>query len=214
MPTVDLPFTDLIEEAYDRAGIELRSGYDMRSARRSLNLMLNDWNNKGLNLWTVDSGTISVVSGTKDYTLPADTVDLLEHVIRNSDNQDYTLYRVTVSTYAHQTNKSSPGRPTQIYIQRTDPPTVTLWPEPNEDFTLVYWRLRRMDGLVSGIDGSPDVPSRFLQPLVSGLAYYTAMKFNPNKMAILKQEYDEQWSLAAEEDRDRSSTYLVPQIAR
>lgn len=214
MATVDLDYTDIFEEAYDRAGVELRSGYDMKSARRSLNLILNDWNNKGLNLWTVDSGTIAITSGTSTYSLPADTIDVIEHMLRNSEGQDYSLYRVSVSTYAHQTNKTSPGRPTQIYVQRLATPQITLWPQPDASYTLVYWRLTRMDGLVSGIAGSPDMPSRFVQPLTAALAYYTAMKFNPERAVFLKQDYDEQWRLAAEEDRDRASVYLIPVGAR
>jgi len=211
---VDLDYTDIFEEAYDRAGVELRSGYDMKSARRSLNLLLNDWSNKGLNLWTIDSGTVAVVAGTVTYVLPTDTVDLIEHVIRNDTGQDYNLYRVSVSTYAHQTNKTSSGRPTQIYVQRLSAPQITLWPEPDTSYTLVYWRLARMDGMASGISGSPDVPSRFAQALTAGLAYYTAMKYTPDRAVFLKQDYDEQWRLAAEEDRDRASVHLVPTIAR
>ena len=121
--TFNLDLVELVEEAFERAGRELRSGYDLKTARRSLNIMFADWANRGINLWTIDSGTINLVSGTATYDLPDDTVDLLEHVIRtgagNAATQaDLTITRISVSTYATLPNKIQQARPIQVWIQR------------------------------------------------------------------------------------------------
>ena len=134
----NMDFTEIAEEAWERAGREMRSGYDLRTARRSMNLLTIEWQNRGINMWTIDSGTINLVKGTATYDLPADTIDLLEQVIRTgsgnvSTQSDLTLSRISVATYATVPNKLSQGRPIQIYVDRArDNPTATLWPVPDQ----------------------------------------------------------------------------------
>lgn len=303
----NLDLNEIVEEAFERAGSELRTGYDLRTARRSLNLLFADWANRGVNMWTFEQDTISLVTGQPTYALPDDTVDLLEHVIRtnagsSSNQSDLTITRISVSTYATIPNKLIQGRPIQVYIQRltgqeslmaitiaaaspatginsttttipvssvngipnagfirigtelifyneytpsdgvnpatlnnccrgqggttaashsngaqiylTQKNSITVWPTPNPgtDYQFVYWRLRRMqDATNSGIKNF-DVPFRFLPCLASGLAYYLALKI-PNgaeRLPILKQQYDEAWQLAADEDREKASVRFVP----
>lgn len=215
--TPDLP--DIFEEAYERAGLEMRSGYDLKTARRSLNLMTLEWQNRGLNLFTIDSGTLAIIAGTETYTMPSDTIDLLEHQLRTGtgvNQTDTALERISVSTYAQQTNKNTQGRPTQIFVQRLPTETrITLWPVPDltTPYTLLFFRLKGIDGLSSGLGSSvSSVPPRFVPALVAGLAYYVAMK-KPEaaqRVATLKQEYEFQFSLAAGEDEERASVRFVP----
>jgi len=212
--TPDLP--DIFEEAYERAGIELNTGYDLRTARRSLNLMLLEWQNRGLNLFTVDQGTLSLTEGTASYDMPADTIDLIEQHIRTGSgtNQiDTNVERISVSTYANQANKNTQGKPTQAFVQRLASSTkITLWPVPDQDYTLSYFRLRGIDGLSSGLGTTAAVPPRFVPCMVAGLAYYVAMK-KPEaaaRVAPLKQEYEFQFELAAGEDSESSSIKFVP----
>ena len=214
----DIP--DLFEEAYQRAGLELRTGNDLRNARRSFNLLTMEWQNRGLNLWTIEAGTQALSSGTATYTLPTDTVDLVEHQIRTgtgTSQTDTNLTRVSVSTYAQQSAKNSTGKPTQIFIQRlAGSTTVTLWPVPDsaDTYTLSYFRIAGIDGISSGIDGTTTsfVPPRFVPCLVSGLAYYIAMKRPEvaNRVVPLKQEYEFQFELAAGEDTESASARFVP----
>lgn len=218
MPVVTPDISELFEEAFERAGLEMRTGYDLRTVRRSLNFLTLEWQNRGLNLFTIESGTIPLVAGTATYTAPDDTIDLIEHQLRTGTgvNQiDTALMRVSVSTYAQQTNKNTQGRPTQIYISRgASDVTATLWPVPDAStsYTLLYYRLKGIDGLSSGLGGSAAIPPRFVPALVSGLAFHIAMK-KPEAAAravALKQEYEEQFNLAAAEDRERASIHLTP----
>ena len=215
----NLDLTEIVEEAFERAGSEMRTGYDLRTARRSLNLLFADWANRGLNMWTFEQGTITLVPGTATYNLPADTVDLIEHVIRTgagsaSTQADLTITRISVSTYATIPNKLQQARPIQVWIQRLqDIPTITVWPVPDssQTYTFVYWRLRRIDDAGTGVN-TMDVPFRFLPCMVAGLAYYLALKV-PNgaeRLPVLKQQYDEAWELASTEDREKASVRFVP----
>ncbi len=215
----NLDLTDLVEEAFERAGAELRTGYDLRTARRSLNLLFADWANRGINMWTIEQGAISLVAGTGTYDLPSDTVDLLEFVIRTNagataTQSDLSMSRISVSTYASIPSKLSQGRPIQVWIDRQAPtPTVNLWPVPDgaQPYQFVYWRLKRIDDAGNGVN-TMDVPFRFLPCMVAGLAYYLALKV-PNgmeRLGLLKQQYDEAWELAATEDREKASFSLVP----
>ena len=294
----NLDLTEIVEEAFERAGSELRTGYDLRTARRSLNLLFADWANRGVNMWTFDQGTINLVPGQNTYPLPTDTVDLLEHVIRTgagsaSTQADLTITRISVSTYATIPNKLQQARPIQVWIQRLDGqtssvgttisatitatattisvtsaaslpstgfiligsetigygyisgntlyncvrgqnnttaaahiagdgvyvqnlPAITVWPTPDnsQTYQFVYWRLRRIDDAGGGVN-TMDVPFRFLPCLVAGLAYYLALKV-PNggqRMDLLKQQYDEAWQLASDEDREKASVRFVPRQA-
>jgi hypothetical protein len=222
----DLQISDLFEEAYERAGSELRSGYDFRTARRSFNLLTSEWANRGINLWTVESGTIALVAGTATYNLPVDTIDLIEHVIRQnpgnaSTQTDINISRISVSTYSTIPNKLNTGRPIQVYINRQSGiatpagiqyPTITVWPVPPDNtYTFVYWRLRRLQDAGNG-DGTADIPYRFLPALTAGLAYQIAMKIPEAapRLPMLQAEYERQWTLASEEDREKAPVRFVP----
>lgn len=211
---------EIVEEAFERCGAEMRSGYDLRTARRSLNLLFSDWASQGLNMWTFEQGSIPLVGGTAQYALPADTVDLIETFVRTgtgANQSDVSLSRISVSTYASLTNKTATGRPIQVFIERTATPRVTVWPTPDQSdtYTLVYWRLRRIQDAAGGAT-TMDMPFRFVPALVAGLAYQLALKV-PNAMErlpILKEQYDAAWRAATEEDRDRASVRFVPRIGR
>jgi len=217
--TFNLDLVELVEEAFERCGSELRTGYDLKTARRSLNLLFADWANRGVNMWTFEQGSITLIPGQATYTLPADTVDLLEHVIRtgagNAATQaDLTITRISVSTYATIPNKLTQARPIQVWIERLQPaPTITVWPTPDasQTYTFVYWRMKRIDDAGDGVN-TMAVPFRFIPCMVAGLAYYLALKL-PNAMdrlMVLKQQYDEAWQMAAEEDREKASVRFVP----
>ena len=216
----EMDFTEIAEEAWERAGREMRSGYDLRTARRSMNLMTIEWQNRGINMWTIDSGTISVVAGTAQYDLPADTIDLLDQVIRtNAGNattqSDLTISRIGVSTYASIPNKLTTGRPIQVFIERLITPRINLWPVPDTSYTFVYFRMRRVQDAGNGVE-TPDIVFRFLPCLVAGLAYHIAMKVPElaPRVEMLKAAYDEQYALAAGEDREKTSENFVPRIGR
>jgi len=291
----NMDFTEIAEEAWERAGREMRSGYDLRTARRSMNLMTIEWQNRGINMWTIEEGTIPLVPGQNTYALPNDTIDLLEHVIRTGGNTastqaDLTITRISVSTYATIPNKLAPGRPIQIWVQRmsgeTAPvgttlvgtitstattitladasnlagtgfikldneiinygyitgntlyncfrgqqnttaaahttgatvynpnvPAVTLWltPDNSQQYTLVYYRLRRIQDAGAGVE-TADMNFRFLPCVVAGLAYYIAMKVPElmQRLPMLKEAYDTQFDLAAGEDREKAAIRFVP----
>ena len=218
--TFNLDISELCEEAYERAGLEMRSGYDLATARRSLNLMGLEWANRGINLWLIEEGSVTLVTSTATYTLPSDTIDLLEHTLRTdngtSDQTDTALYRMSVSTYSQITNKLTEGKPTQIYIDRQrDAPTVTLWPVPSSTYSgdfLRYFRMRRVQDTGAKGSNNVDIPARFLPCMVAGLAYYIAMK-KPEaiqRLPVLKNIYEEQFDLAAQEDREKASWSFTP----
>lgn len=210
---------DLVEEAYERAGLQMRSGYDLRTARRSLNFMMAEWANRGINMWTVEAGSQLLSYNTASYALAADTVDILDAAIRRgsgSTQNDIVIARIPEPTYLAIPNKTALGMPVQYYISRGQAnPTIYVWPLPDQasTYTLVYYRLRRIQDFNTGVN-TADVPFRFIPAMVSGLAYYLAMKRPEaaNRMADLKAEYESQWQMAAEEDRDKSSFYLMPRI--
>jgi|TARA_B110000902_G_C14263269_1_gene570559 hypothetical protein len=218
----DMNFTEIAEEAWERAGSEMRSGYDLRTARRSMNLLTIEWQNRGINLWTIDSGTVALTTGTSQYTLPSDTIDLLEQAIRTNSGSttrqsDINISRISVSTFASIPNKLSRGRPIQVWIERlVDAPKINVWPVPDSnDYTFVYWRMRRIEDAGGGIE-TADMNFRFLPCLVAGLAYNIAMK-SPDlapRIEMLKADYEFQFGLAAGEDREKSSARFVPKISR
>jgi hypothetical protein len=232
--TFNLDLNDIVEEAFERCGQELRSGYDLRTARRSLNLLTVEWANRGVNLWTIEQGTKELNQGQAAYELPVDTIDLLEHVTRTGtgENQaDLTITRISVSTYATIPNKLAQGRPIQIWVNRqsgatyppggrpngtnattgVDHPQFYVWPTPDQSnyYTLVYWRLRRIQDAGNGVT-SQDIPFRFLTCMIAGLAYYMSIKIAPERSADLKIQYEEQWKYASEEDRDKAAVRFVP----
>lgn len=214
----NLDLTEIVEEAFERVGGEMRTGYDLRTARRSLNLMFADWANRGINMWTFEQGSIPLVAGTATYELPEDTVDLLEHVIRTgagsaSTQADLTITRISVSTYATIPNKLQQARPIQVWIERLNTPRITVWPVPDDSqpYTFVYWRLKRIQNAGEGVN-TMDMPFRFIPCMVAGLAYYLALKVpgGTERLVILKQQYDEAWQNAADEDREKAAIRFVP----
>ena len=223
----NMEFTELAEEAWVRAGREMRSGYDLRTARRSMNLMTIEWANRGINMWTIEEGYINLVEGQEEYNLPADTIDLLEHVIRTgsgnySTQQDITISRISVSTYASIPNKQTQGRPIQVKIDRLrDAPKIVIWPVPDQGTALapyylfVYWRMRRIEDAGTGVN-TPDMNFRFLPAVAAGLAYYIAMKTPElvDRLPMLKAVYDEQYDLAGQEDREKAPIRFVPRSPR
>lgn len=226
----NLDLSEIIEDAFERCGSELRSGYDFKTARRSLNLLLIEWASKGINLWTVEQGQIVLSTGVATYTLPVDTIDLLDQVIRTGSGQnqsDITISRISESTYATIPNKNALGRPIQVWINRqsgaTIPtgvasPTINVWPTPqapDSQYTFVYWRLRRMQDAGDGVN-TQDIPFRFLPALIAGLAYYLSMKLpgvDIQRAQALKMVYDEQFDLAAQEDREKAPLRVVPRMS-
>tara|TARA_R100000935_G_C2829993_1_gene164490 strand:+ start:1136 stop:1792 length:657 start_codon:yes stop_codon:yes gene_type:complete len=215
-----MDFTEIAEEAWERAGREMRSGYDLRTARRSMNLMTIEWQNRGINLWTIDEGAVSLIKGISEYDLPVDTIDLLEQVIRTNSGvtatqSDLNIGRISVSTYASIPNKLTQGRPIQVWIERLrDHPKINVWPVPDSnDYVFKYYRMRRIQDAGSGIE-TADMNFRFLPCLVAGLAYCISMK-DPElapRIPMLKAVYDEQFALAAGEDREKASARFVPRI--
>ena len=224
--TFNLDLNSMVEEAFERCGAELRTGYDMRTARRSLNLLTIEWANRGINLWTVEQGTIPLVQGQIAYDLPVDTIDLLDHVIRTGSGttqSDINITRISVDTYATIPNKNAQGRPIQIWINRqsgaTEPttgvnyPQINVWPAPDKSstYTLVYWRLRRIQDAGDGVN-TQDIPFRFLPCMVAGLAYHLSRKVPGalERTQILKMEYEELWQQAADEDREKATLRIAP----
>ena len=218
--TFNLDTLDIIEEAYERAGLESRSGYDVRTAVRSLNLMFQEWASNGFNLWTVEERVLPLVQGTKTYTLGTDITSIVDHVIRlptgvgTTNQTDYNITRISVSTYARRTVKNVESRPTEIYIDRQrDAPTVTLWPVPDgTGYSLVYWVLRRIND-VGANTNNMDVPFRFLPAVVAGLAYQIALKRPEvpiDRVNKLEQLAEKAYDKAAEEDREKATFRFVP----
>jgi len=228
---------ELFEEAFERCGLELRTGYDFRTARRSLNFLITEWANRGINLWTIEQGQIPLVQGTVTYDLPIDTVDLLEHVIRTNPGQisnqtDINISRISVSTYSTIPNKLTQGRPIQVWVNRQSGqkvgsevatpkyPQINVWPSPDQGsqgnpyYYFVYWRMRRMYDAGNGTNVE-DIPFRFQNCLVAGLAYMLAVKkpeVDPVRVQALKLMYDEAWELAAAEDREKAPDRFVPRM--
>ena len=205
---------EFVEEAYERCGIELRTGYDAETARRSLNIMFADWANRGINLWTIEQVTTSLTSGTNSYTLNSYDIDIISAVIRQVDGStttDLQLTRIGRSEYLNIPDKSSTGRPTQIFVDRQTTPIVKLWPTPDNvaTYSLVANTIQRIDDVTASAQ-DPEVPSRFIPCMASGLAYYIALKKNPQKAELLKQQYEQDFKLAADEDRNRASLMLTP----
>ena len=221
----DLDFAELAEESFERAGREMRTGYDLRTATRSMNLMTIEFQNRGINMWTIDEGEINLVQGQAEYDLPADTIDLMDHVIRTgagnySTQSDLTISRISVSTYATIPNKLAQGRPIQVWVRRLrDNPKIVVWPVPNQGtalepyYVFKYWRMRRIDDAGTGAN-TQDANFRFLPAIAAGLAYYIAMKMPDlaQRLPMLKQEYEFQFDLAAQEDREKASVRFVPRI--
>ena len=296
LSSFNLDLTELVEEAFERCGKELRSGYDLKTARRSINLLSIEWANRGINLWTIEQGQIPMVTGQAIYALPTDTIDLLDTVVRTGTNQnqiDINITRISESTYITIPTKNAQGRPIQVWVNRqsgntnasatttlssavsltdttinvvsaanlpssgyikidneiivyqnvsgnqllncfrgqantfvdvhsnntsvyqTFVPNINVWPTPNSpgnQYTFVYYRLRRIQDSGGGVS-TQDIPFRFINCMVAGLAFNLSVKLpdvDPNRVLFLKQDYEQQFQLAADEDREKASIRFVP----
>ena len=202
---------EIIEEAYERCGLEVRTGYDARTARRSLNLMFADWANRGINMWTVAQGTITLTQGQATQTLTADVVDVLEIVLRRS-NTDYEVERISRGEYATLPNKTTQGRPSQFWFNRQIDPVINLWAVPeNSTDQLIYYYVQRIEDADTLVN-TTDMPFRFYPCMVAGLAYYIAMKRAPERIQLLKSVYEEEFQRASDEDEDRVPLKLQPSM--
>ena len=229
----NLDLNNIVEEAFERCGAELRTGYDLKTARRSLNLLTIEWANRGINLWTLEQIEIPLNQNQIAYDLPVDTIDLLDQVVRTGTGQNQTdinISRISESTYITIPNKNATGRPIQVWINRqsgaTYPdglippgteiqyPQINVWPAPDQSnfYTFVAYRLRRIQDAGEGGTRTPDIPFRFLPCLVAGLAYYLSLKIPGAEVRteMLKMMYEEAFQLAADEDREKASVRFVP----
>jgi len=205
----DLDVAEYVEEAFERCGLEVRTGYDLKTAKRSLNLMLADWANRGLNQWTIKQRTVAMVVGDGSYELGNDVIDVLSVIVQR-DGTDYSLDRLSRDGFLTIPNKATQGRVNQFFLDRQVTPVLNLWPVPNNATDVVYYdALTRMDD-ADIYTNTMDLPFRFYPCLAAGLAYYIALKRAPNRVQMLKAVYEEEFDRAATEDRDRSSFNVVP----
>jgi hypothetical protein len=212
--TFNLSIDDLVEEAFERCGMRPQSGYQLSSARRSLNLLFLDWANRGLNLWTIEQATYELTQGVNEISLDTSVVNVLEAVIRqNSEGTltDIYIERISREDWLNTPNKTTQARPAQFYVQRTNTPKVFFYPAADQNYTFVYYRIRRIQD-AGDYTNDADVNFRFLPCLASGLAYYLSLKFAPDRASALKAIYDEDFTRAAMEDRDTASVQFVPDL--
>ena len=207
----ELDVADYIEEAFERCGLEVRTGYDLKTAKRSMNLMFADWANRGLNQWTIAQRNFTVTQGDGNQTLGTDVIDILSLVIRR-DGTDYALNRISRDEYLNIPTKSTVARPTQFFVDRQINPVLQMWPLPdNSTDTVHYDALVRMDD-ADNYTNTAQVPFRFYPALAAGLAYYISMKRAPDRSQMLKAVYEEEINRAMDEDRDRASFRMAPDL--
>ena len=206
----ELDVAEYIEEAFERCGLEVRTGYDLKTAKRSMNLMLAEWANRGLNQWTIKQRTVTLTQGDGDYDLGTDVIDILSVVVRRS-NTDYALDRISRDSFLSIPNKTTQGRPSQFFLDRQVTPNLKVWPVPENSTDVIYYdALTRMDD-ADAQTNTLDMPFRFYPCLAAGLAYYISMKRAPQRIQLLKAVYEEEFERAMAEDRDRASFNVVPQ---
>ena len=211
--TFSLDSAAVMEEAYELAGLELRTGYDAVTARRSLNIMFSDWANRGVNVWTIAQVSLTLTEGTANYTLNSYDIDIVDAVLRRTIGSTVTDIQMTSvgrEEYLNVPTKETKGRPIQYFLDRQSTPILYLWPTP-ENSTDIFLsnRIQRMDDINASVN-DPDLPSRFIAPMVSGLAFYIAVKKNPERVALLKPMYEEDFARAIAGDQGRASLHLVP----
>jgi len=207
----ELDVADYIEEAFERCGLEVRTGYDLKTAKRSLNLMFADWANRGLNQWTIEQRTFTVTANDGDYALGTDVIDILSLVVRR-DGTDYALDRVSRDEFLNIPTKTTQGRPTQFFVDRQITPNLKVWPLPeNSTDEIIYNALTRLDD-ADIYTNTLSVPFRFYPALAAGLAYYMSIKRAPDRMQMLKAIYEEEINRAMDEDRDRASFRVAPDL--
>jgi hypothetical protein len=212
--TFDLSIDDLVEEAFERCGMRMQGGYQLSSARRSLNLLFLDWANRGLNLWTIEQATYALTQGVNEISLATDTVNVLSAVIRQNVSgtiTDINIERISREEYLNVPDKNTQARPAQYYVQRTNVPKVFFYPAADQSYTFVYYRIRRIQD-AGAYTNTADVNFRFLPCLAAGLAYYLSLKYAPDRTQALKALYEEEFARAAAEDRDTASVYFTPDV--
>ena len=207
----ELAVDEYIEEAFERCGLEIRTGYDLKTAKRSLNLLFSDWANRGLNQWTIEQKTQALTEDDGEYSLGTDVIDILSMVVRRSST-NYNVTRVSRSEFLSIPNKTTSGRPTQFFLDRQITPNLKLWPLPENSTDVLYYdaltRIQDADTMQNTIE----VPFRFYPCLTAGLAYYLSIKKAPDRIQLLKAIYEEEFDRAAAEDRDRSSFTITPTL--
>ncbi len=207
----ELDVADYIEEAFERCGLEVRTGYDLKTAKRSMNLLFADWANRGLNQWTIEQRSFTVTSNDGEYTLGADVIDILSLVVRRSGT-DYAISRISRDEYLNIPTKTTQGRPTQYFVDRQITPVLKIWPLPdNSTDTILYDALTRVDD-AGNYTNTIGIPFRFYPALAAGLAYYIGIKRAPDRVQMLKSLYEEELGRAMEEDRDRASFRIAPDL--
>jgi len=207
----ELDVADYIEEAFERCGLEVRTGYDLKTAKRSLNLMFADWANRGLNQWTIEQRTQALTSSDGEYSLGTDVIDILSLIVRR-DGTDFALDRISRDTYLNIPTKTTTGRPTQFFLDRQITPNLKLWPLPeNSTDVVIYDALTRLDDADNYVN-TVGIPFRFYPCLAAGLAYYISMKRSPDRSQLLKSVYEEEFNRAMDEDRDRASFHVAPDL--
>ena len=208
----ELAVDDYIEEAFERCGLETRTGYDLKTAKRSLNLMLAEWANRSLNQWTIVQRTQALTADDSEYSLGTDVIDILSVVVRRSST-DYSMTRISRDDYLSIATKTTTGRPSQYFLDRQITPNLKIWPAPeNSTDVLHYDALTRINDADS-MQNTLEVPFRFYPCLASGLAYYLAIKRAPDRIQLLKNIYEEEFDRAMSEDRDRSTFTIAPDLS-
>ena len=219
---------DIVEEAYERIGIQGVSGYQLKGARRSLNILFQEWANRGLHYWEVNNNSITLVDGQSTYTMYRSTADgtsdataiygvddILEASYRNSSSVDSPLTKISRSEYQALSNKTSEGQPTQYFVQRfIDKVTITLYLTPGSTEagnTINYYYVNRIQD-AGDYTNDADVPYRFVPCMIAGLAYYLAVKFSPERIQTLKMLYEDELQRALQEDGSSSSSYISPKV--
>tara|TARA_R100000935_G_scaffold13220_1_gene26527 strand:- start:2000 stop:2674 length:675 start_codon:yes stop_codon:yes gene_type:complete len=207
--------TEFIEEAFERCGLELRTGYDLKTAKRSINIMLAEWANRGLNQWTIEQTTQTLIEGTPTYTLNSNVIDILDMVIRRTINgtvTDTNITRISRSEYTNIPVKETKGRPTQFFFDKLTEPVIKVWPAPeNSTDVLLFNKMVRMDDADTAVN-TMDMPFRFYPCFAAGLAYYLSVKRAPEKTQLLKGIYEEEFQRAADQDEDRASLRIKPSM--
>ena len=207
----NLDVAEYIEEAFERCGLEAKTGYDLQTARRSLNIMLAEWANRGLNQWTIEQRTQALTANDSEYSLDTDIIDILSVVVRRSGT-DFSMTRISRDTFINLPNKTSTSRPTQYFLDRQITPNLKLYPTPeNSTDVIVYAALTRMQDADTQVN-TLEIPFRFIPCLTAGLAYYIAMKRAPDRIQLLKTVYEEEFERAMAEDRDRSAFNVTPKL--
>ena len=207
----ELAVDDYIEEAYERCGLEIRTGYDLKTAKRSLNIMLAEWANRGLNQWTIEQRTQALTADDVDYTLGTDVIDVLSVVVRRSGT-DFNMSRISRDTYLSIPTKTTTGRPTQYFLDRQITPNLKIWPAPENSTDVIHYDALTRIQDADTMQNTLEIPFRFYPCLAAGLAYYISLKRAPDRIQLLKTSYEEEFDRAMAEDRDRSSFTITPSL--